>query len=195
MQRAGTASRARSVLGPGGATILILGVTSFLTDVSSEMTLTVLPIFLTGTLGVSVATVGIIEEAVCPSCLKPIDPTLNACTNSSCRLGGVVRNVAAFEGPCWRCAGQGICPECQGSGAGTLAVYGSTPSDCWACGQAGRCQECDGTGFTAYHGGLPPKFAQHRTSQGSTTYLESKQRNWQHPADDAPAESDEGSSE
>lgn len=61
MQRAGTASRARSALGPGGATILILGVTSFLTDVSSEMTLTVLPIFLTGTLGVSVATVGIIE--------------------------------------------------------------------------------------------------------------------------------------
>jgi len=48
-------------LGPGGSTILILGVTSLLTDISSEMTLTVLPIFLTGTLGVSVATVGIIE--------------------------------------------------------------------------------------------------------------------------------------
>ena len=48
-------------LGPGGFTILILGVASFLTDVSSEMTLTVLPIFLTGTLGVSVATVGVIE--------------------------------------------------------------------------------------------------------------------------------------
>ena len=52
---------ARSALGPGGATILILGITSFLTDVSSEMTLTVLPIFLTATLGVSVATVGVIE--------------------------------------------------------------------------------------------------------------------------------------
>lgn len=48
-------------LGAGGPTILILGLTSFLTDVSSEMTLTVLPIFLTGTLGVSVATVGVIE--------------------------------------------------------------------------------------------------------------------------------------
>jgi MFS family permease len=45
----------------GGATILILGATSFLTDVSSEMTLTVLPIFLSGTLGVSVATIGVIE--------------------------------------------------------------------------------------------------------------------------------------
>ncbi|MGE0228373.1 MAG: MFS transporter [Dehalococcoidia bacterium] len=55
------ASRARTLLGPGATTILLLGVTSFLTDVSSEMTFTVLPIFLTGTLGVSVATVGIIE--------------------------------------------------------------------------------------------------------------------------------------
>lgn len=140
-------------------------------------------------------TVGTIEEVVCPSCIKPIDPTLNACTTSSCRLGGVVRNVAAFEGPCWRCAGQGICPECQGSGAGTLAVYGSTPADCWACGQAGRCQECEGSGFTAYHGGLPPKFAGHRTSQGSTTYLESAQRNWQHPADAAGSSEDDGSGE
>ena len=38
----------------GATTILLLGGTSFLTDVSSEMTLTLLPIFLTGTLGVSV---------------------------------------------------------------------------------------------------------------------------------------------
>jgi len=54
-------ARLRQRLGAGSATILILGVTSFLTDVSSEMTLTVLPIFLTGTLGVSVAAVGVIE--------------------------------------------------------------------------------------------------------------------------------------
>lgn len=61
MRRTGSTSRAWMALGPGGATILILGVTSLLTDISSEMTLTVLPIFLTGTLGVSVATVGVIE--------------------------------------------------------------------------------------------------------------------------------------
>jgi MFS family permease len=61
MIRAAHWGRLPRTLGAGGATILILGITSFLTDVSSEMTLTVLPIFLTGTLGVSVATVGIIE--------------------------------------------------------------------------------------------------------------------------------------
>ncbi|MGE0134074.1 MAG: MFS transporter [Dehalococcoidia bacterium] len=61
MRQASVVRRARALLGPGGTTILLLGLTSFLTDVSSEMTLTVLPIFLTGTLGVSVATVGVIE--------------------------------------------------------------------------------------------------------------------------------------
>jgi len=41
--------------------VLLLAGASFLTDISSEMTLTLLPVFLTGTLGVSVATVGLIE--------------------------------------------------------------------------------------------------------------------------------------
>ena len=48
-------------LGSGGRTIVLLGVVSLLTDVSSEMILNVLPIFLTGTLGVSVLAVGVIE--------------------------------------------------------------------------------------------------------------------------------------
>lgn len=54
-------SRARSLLGPGGETVLLLGLVSLCTDISSEMTLNVLPIFLSGTLGVSVAAIGLIE--------------------------------------------------------------------------------------------------------------------------------------
>ncbi|MBX3469988.1 MAG: hypothetical protein KF878_24185 [Planctomycetes bacterium] len=129
--------------------------------------------------------VGVHEEVVCPSCVKPIDPTLNACTTSSCRLGGVVRNVDALEGPCWRCGGLVLCPECQGAGAGTAAVFGNTPSDCWACGTTGRCHECEGTGFSTYHGGLPPNFSLYRNVGGKQQPVESKQRNWQHasPAD------------
>ena len=63
MSRASEAheERGRGGLGSGARTILLLGLASFFTDVSSEMTLNVLPIFLTGTLGVSVATVGVIE--------------------------------------------------------------------------------------------------------------------------------------
>lgn len=57
----GVRSRARDALRGGAATVALLGLTSLLTDVSSEMTLNVLPIFLTGTLGVSVAAVGLIE--------------------------------------------------------------------------------------------------------------------------------------
>ncbi|MSP22529.1 MAG: MFS transporter [Dehalococcoidia bacterium] len=51
----------RRRLTPGTRTVLVLAMTSLLTDVSSEMTLNVLPIYLAGTLGVSMATVGIIE--------------------------------------------------------------------------------------------------------------------------------------
>ncbi len=53
--------RARGILGGATRTVLLLGLVSLLTDVSSEMTLNVLPIFLSGTLGISVATIGVIE--------------------------------------------------------------------------------------------------------------------------------------
>lgn len=52
---------ARSRLTSGTRTVLLLGITSLLNDISSEMTLNVLPIYLAGTLGVSMATVGVIE--------------------------------------------------------------------------------------------------------------------------------------
>lgn len=52
---------ARRGLSAGARTVLILAVTSLFTDVSSEMTLNVLPLYLTGTLGVSLAAVGLIE--------------------------------------------------------------------------------------------------------------------------------------
>ena len=54
-------ARLRTALGVGGRTMLLLSLVSLLTDISSEMTLNVLPIFLTGTLGVSVVAVGVIE--------------------------------------------------------------------------------------------------------------------------------------
>ena len=41
--------------------IFFLGLVSFLTDVSSEMTLTILPLFLTSVLGVGPAIIGLIE--------------------------------------------------------------------------------------------------------------------------------------
>lgn len=137
------------------------------------------------------------EEVVCPSCNKPIDPSLNACTTQTCRLGGVVRNVDSFEGPCWRCGGLGICPECHGSGTGTLSTYGpNTNINCWSCDTAGRCQDCEGSGFTTYTGGLPQKFATTKFQGGVATPLESKDRKWQHPTDEPardaePAPSDE----
>lgn len=53
--------RLHAALGTGTRTVLLLAAASFLTDISSEMTLKLLPIFLTGTLGASVATVGLIE--------------------------------------------------------------------------------------------------------------------------------------
>lgn len=54
-------ARLRTALGAGGRTVLLLSLVSLLTDISSDMTLNVLPIFLTGTLGVSVVAVGVIE--------------------------------------------------------------------------------------------------------------------------------------
>jgi hypothetical protein len=144
--------------------------------------------YLDTTPGDVLSAVAIHEEVVCPSCTKPIDPSLNACTTSTCRLGGVVRNVDNFEGPCWRCGGQGICPECHGSGTGTLSIYGpNTNINCWSCEAAGRCHECDGSGFTIYTGGLPQKFATTKMAGGVATPQESKDRNWRHPEDAAPA--------
>ncbi len=46
---------------PGRRNILALGIVSFLTDISSEMTLTLLPLFLADTLGVKTAIIGLIE--------------------------------------------------------------------------------------------------------------------------------------
>ncbi|MGC8873516.1 MAG: MFS transporter [Chloroflexia bacterium] len=46
---------------PGRRNILALGLVSFLTDISSEMTLTLLPLFLADTLGVKTAIIGLIE--------------------------------------------------------------------------------------------------------------------------------------
>jgi MFS family permease len=46
---------------PGRRNIVALGVVSFLTDISSEMTLTLLPLFLADTLGTKVAIIGLIE--------------------------------------------------------------------------------------------------------------------------------------
>lgn len=137
-------------------------------------------------------TIGVHEEVVCPSCLKPFDPSLNACTNAGCKLAGAtVRLTETIEGPCWRCAGQAICPACSGSGAGTLAVYGDTPTDCWSCGQTGRCPDCDGSGFTTYVGGLPPKFSVHKGQGPNAQAVESSARGWQHTPDDAAPASDE----
>jgi MFS family permease len=51
----------RGALGPGARTVLLLGLASFFNDVASDMVLTLLPIYLAGTLGVSVAAVGLIE--------------------------------------------------------------------------------------------------------------------------------------
>ncbi len=44
-------------------TVWALCAVSFLTDVSTEMAIVVMPLFLTGTLGASVAFVGLIEES------------------------------------------------------------------------------------------------------------------------------------
>lgn len=60
-QATSEATAPRRGLSAGARTVLILAVTSLFTDVSSEMTLNVLPLYLTGTLGVSFAAVGLIE--------------------------------------------------------------------------------------------------------------------------------------
>jgi hypothetical protein len=126
------------------------------------------------------------EEILCPGCKKPIDPSMNACTNTGCPLGGVVRNVEDFEGPCWRCGGLHLCPNCSGSGQGSQGIYGATPPDCWYCGGTGRCPECDEYGFATYEGALPPTFNPW-TRDGA---LPSARRKWKYERE-VPEESEE----
>src|SRR3989304_8375490 len=55
------ASAARKLFAGISANVVFLGLVSFLTDVSSEMTLTVLPLFLANTLGFTTGAIGAIE--------------------------------------------------------------------------------------------------------------------------------------
>ena len=142
-------------------------------------------------------TIDVPEEEICGNCETPLDPTMNACTNASCSLGGVVHQVDDLYGPCWRCGGTKICPECGGSGGGTSDTYGSNgqaPFDCWFChtllvdGSAestGRCPECDHDGFVRYEGALPAKFKMFQAGPDGVKSVPSAQRGWQFPKADA----------
>lgn len=98
-------------------------------------------------------------ETLCPFCQQPVDPTLNWCDNPSCKK---FHRAIDREGPCWRCGGSHICPECLGSGKGHGPIEGG--DDCWLCGgkqpggSNGACPECDAHGFTTYDGALPAGF-------------------------------------
>lgn len=130
------------------------------------------------------------HEALCPSCNQPVDPTLNWCDNPQCRKcpthgaatkytkgpdgelscsqcgtklpAGSFHRAIDTEGPCWRCGGSHVCPECMGSGKGHGPIQGA--DDCWMCGPKtaggsnGACPECDARGFTIYDGALPAGF-------------------------------------
>ncbi|MGE0708274.1 MAG: hypothetical protein AB7N76_18610 [Planctomycetota bacterium] len=102
------------------------------------------------------------EEELCPSCKKPVDPTLNVCTVDTCKLKGKVLNAQPLDAPCWRCGGTSMCPNCLGSGSGTSGIFGQTPTQCWYCGETGRCPECDDDGFVEYEGTLPVGFTMFR---------------------------------
>lgn len=128
------------------------------------------------------------EEIICPSCKSPVDPMMNQCVNGSCKLvqaGLAVRNVRSFTGPCWRCGGTSLCPECTGTGMRASAVPAqfTPPNTCWYCTPkkadvgTGRCPECDDDGFTTYHGALPPTYAAwKRTADGNQVNMN---RKWQ----------------
>jgi hypothetical protein len=139
----------------------------------------------------SVMTVGVHEELICPSCKQAVDPTLNVCTVSTCKLKGKVLNGNVLEAPCWRCGGVSICPNCHGSGTGTSGIfdYGSkkTPAKCWYCGETGRCPECDDDGFCKYEGSLPPEFKMFTGSKDTLKHIPAKNRKWRHKAETAPA--------
>jgi hypothetical protein len=125
-----------------------------------------------------VMTIDVPEETLCPNCTKPVNPMMNECRNAKCKdaLGGVVRNIKSFDGPCWRCGGVGHCTNCRGSGQGNLGMYGSTPAECWICANDGDCPECDGTGFSKYEGVLPKSY----TAWGREAAVPSPRRKWEH---------------
>jgi DNA-directed RNA polymerase subunit RPC12/RpoP len=142
-------------------------------------------------------TIDVVEELLCGTCGEPVDPSLNGCANASCSLGGVIHQVEVVEGPCWRCGGTKICPECGGSGNGTSGTYGSggtVPSDCWFCytpnvvdrsaQSTGRCPECDWDGFAGYVGALPPGFKTFQAGPDGVKSLPSSQRGWKFPQDE-----------
>ena len=126
------------------------------------------------------------EEMFCPSCKKPVDPTMNACGNGACKLGGVVRNLSGSEGPCWRCGGGGVCTNCKGAGQGSGSTYGSTPANCFVCDESGHCPECDGEGFSTYDGSLPPGYSAYGRE---TMVVPASQRKWQQKRE-RPADTD-----
>lgn len=99
-------------------------------------------------------------EMLCPSCKAPVDPSSNFCTNRSCDK---FHRAVTGEGPCWRCGGTKICPECGGSGKGGAPIQGG--DDCYLCSKnkdlglaVGSCPECDARGFCTYEGVLPVTF-------------------------------------
>lgn len=132
-----------------------------------------------------------VNEVVEPIKETPVDPTYNFSP-----VGGTYRIVTDVIGPCWRCGGVKVCPDCGGSGNGPTGIYGpNQPGDCWACSRLvrdtggaaspkslGRCPECDDQGFVRYEGSLPTNFAFFIRREGALVAAESKARNWQHPA-------------
>jgi len=137
-------------------------------------------------------TLDVAEEVICGACGEPVDPSMNGCANPSCASGGVVHTIATATGPCWRCGGTKICPECGGSGSGTSDTYsssGGAPFDCWFCytvnadgsaASTGRCPECDDDGFATYTGELPPQFKQFEGGPEGKS-VPSAQRGWKFP--------------
>jgi hypothetical protein len=96
-------------------------------------------------------------EMLCPACKAPVDPTSNFCANKSCDK---FHRAVTGEGPCWRCGGTKVCPECGGSGKGGAPIQGG--DDCYLCSgnkqvglPVGLCPECDARGFATYEGILP----------------------------------------
>jgi hypothetical protein len=102
-------------------------------------------------------------EFLCPwdkTPLQAVDPTTNYCKKCEKFFRAVDR-----DGPCWRCGGSHVCPECNGSGKNqSPPVYNATgglvtgSDECYYCGKGtlGVCPECDTHGFAMYEGVLPP---------------------------------------
>lgn len=157
--------------------------------------------------------VDIPEESLCPSCNQPVSPLMNACTNKKCSLDGVIRNQDSYDGPCWRCGGLGMCPNCKGSGQGNLGIFGDkSPAECWTCGTSGRCPDCDpeakdlarveqdlrdeaGMGFSVYEGVVPTKFSMWKGKDAlvSGNGKDRKARQWRfdHEGGDSGSSSDD----